>query len=602
MLSFFKSFAIKAKKSFDAKVGFPISDIALIIFLPLILLLIKPQWIYSGLEFDPWIYLGHMLNLSGHMHAFADQYAASRLSAILPGAILYSFLSPHLANAILHFSLYYLATFALYFISIHLSGRREALVAAVFFGTNFFLIKTFGSDYVDAYIIAYFLGAVSLLICKTEKFFYSDLQILCAGALAFGMFNSNITAIFFIPYLLILACLRSRTLFSIKQSSFKIGIFLVGFLLAFLALSLVGYLLNGRIWLLKPQLMFAASSAPNTSPFHSAMGNWLDQAYWLLIPALVICLVPVAALCSNITTLSLFRSRIAIIQLLNYFYLVLLFLVLFLLQLTGKYPIIQFWFYTNWIFLPLSFIVFGTLLGRSLEKISMRAWFVTLSVCLFACIFSIFAETRTSIQAILVIFFIASITVCSLFLWRAGPIACSLAIIIVFAASNLLAASNFRMRVAFPEEHAEALDIQQSFDSLKRESYGAIVQCANLANRIAPDANIWFWFDNKEKFAPIFNAIACTHWWGFRLINRDFPSLKSSTDMRGEPIRSGSLIMILSQSGTSLQADSVAQLVDADLDTVVLEKTKIESGSVNFNAITLMVKESPSDTNSFKKF
>ncbi len=570
-------------KRFDSR------EIGIILLLPLVLLALQTQWIYSGLWHDPWIYLGHMLNFGGHMKAFADQYAASRVSAILPGAILYHLLPPQVANLILHFGLYYLATISLYFTSKKLNGSRAALITAIFFGTSYFILDALGSDYVDAYIIAYFLAAIALLTNTSRKKAFIFFQILVAGILAFGLFNSNITAGILLPYLLFLVCLKGEAASSWKAISYRIGIFSFGFLVALSAISLVGYFANGKMWIFGSQLSFASTTATITSPFYSPINYWINHAYWLLFPTIIVYLIPIALLQYKNTPKMLILSGVGIVNIVTYFYLAALLLGLILLQIIAKRPVIQSWFYASWILLPLSYVTMPNVFGETLEKLNKRAWIALLCACLIVSTLSVALRTDALRLVSFPAIFITATVVLGLVFAIGNPMPRNAGVILSFSAINLLAGSNFQMRFTYPPNSGEEIDRQQSFDSRRHESFVAITQCANLAKRIAPDSDVWFWFDIKEELGPVFNAAACTHWWGFRILNRDFPILNGPIDMRGDSIKTGTRIMILSGKMNNLQAESIAQLLSAGIQTVELEKKKIKSGNMQYDALTLLV-------------
>jgi len=44
---------------------------------------------------------------------------------------------------------------------------------------------------------------------------------------------------------------------------------------------------------------------------------------------------------------------------------------------------------------------------------------------------------------------------------------------------------------------------------------------------MGPNANAYFWYDEKSSLGAVFTAIASTYLWGYRLINDQFPSLPS---------------------------------------------------------------------------
>src|SRR4051794_3694687 len=70
--------------------------------LPWALLLIDPNWIFSDLYNDPWIYFGYFLNLPGHLRTFGDLYFSDRLAVTVPGYLCHRLLPVVAAHLLLH--------------------------------------------------------------------------------------------------------------------------------------------------------------------------------------------------------------------------------------------------------------------------------------------------------------------------------------------------------------------------------------------------------------------------------------------------------------------------------------------------------------------
>jgi hypothetical protein len=565
-------------------------NVAIIVALPWVLLLLGSEWIYSGLWHDPWIYLGHMLNFSGHMTAFADNYAASRLSALLPGTLAYRVFSPVVANCFLHVGIYYGSAFSLYITARELAGSRAAVVATVFFGTSFFVLATLGSDYVDAYIITYFLLATALLVIPSPQSLVAGVQVFFAGTFAFCMFNANISAAILMPFLGLLVLLKRAGASPLRKSRLAfVALFLVGMVFAFLSLSAIGYSANGRLWLLQSQFNFLSSPLYTGNPFYKPMPEWIGHAYWLLVPALMVLLFPLTKLPRRRLKSGPAWPRHFLISLITYSYLSGLLISALVLNRVWQSPMAQYWYYVSWMLLPFSFIVLSLAVSPSLQYLRAQTWSFVLAVSVAGSVAAAVWKPSLIIPADTLIVALSTgslLVVC--FLASSSPLPRVLAVVLALCFANIAAATNFRIHFSYPEGVGIAYGARE-FKGSKAAAFSCIVQTALLAKRVAPDSNAWFWFDIDEPLGPVFNAAACTHWWGIRIINTDFPWISTPHDFARNRIKSGSQIIALSQSLTGSKQLMLSQLKSAGIHVEVLESSTINAGDIRFQALALGV-------------
>ena len=144
--------------------------ILILLVLPWVSLAIDPNWIYSRLLRDFWIYYGYFRNFPDHLSWFHEQYFSSRLSVILPGALAYQLFPPLIANAILHLGLYYVCVLSLYLALCRSCDRASSLVAAIALGANPAFLEAVGRDYVDGFGMANFLVGLLLRSCSKITF------------------------------------------------------------------------------------------------------------------------------------------------------------------------------------------------------------------------------------------------------------------------------------------------------------------------------------------------------------------------------------------------------------------------------------------------
>ena len=139
--------------------------LAAVALLPVIVLWHQDNALFTGYGYiDPWIYFGYFRNLvEFKRNLFVGDPHGTRLSWILPGAVLHHFFPPLAATYFLHLGVHTLATVSLFLTLKWLAGARRAFVTAMVFSVNPWLWAATGWDYVDGVAIAYCLLTMALL-------------------------------------------------------------------------------------------------------------------------------------------------------------------------------------------------------------------------------------------------------------------------------------------------------------------------------------------------------------------------------------------------------------------------------------------------------
>src|SRR5688572_17160966 len=86
--------------------------------LPFLLVVFHDFWGYTSTQsamIDPWLYTSYFLHLKTQLAAFPDAYYGDRLSAVLPGWLLYQVFGSWLGNHIHKLVVIYAALFAIYY-------------------------------------------------------------------------------------------------------------------------------------------------------------------------------------------------------------------------------------------------------------------------------------------------------------------------------------------------------------------------------------------------------------------------------------------------------------------------------------------------------
>src|SRR5258708_7477462 len=164
-------------KSALRKIG---PDVLLIATLPIVLLIINSNWIFTPTPFvlnnrlvnpDPSFYFSyfrHFFDLVGQ-YPSNSHYFVERLSWNLPGYAAYHLFPPIAANLVLHLSIYYIGVFSIYGIVYFLFNQQTALLTALLMGGYTWFFRATGWDYVDGIGVAYFSVLLLLLTLAAFK-------------------------------------------------------------------------------------------------------------------------------------------------------------------------------------------------------------------------------------------------------------------------------------------------------------------------------------------------------------------------------------------------------------------------------------------------
>lgn len=128
---------------------------AILFFLPWVLFLVNPNWMFQGFgHMDPWYYFGMSIDFPRYQHLFIP-YSAERLTWILPARLFVAILSPVYGWLVFHVCVYCTATFSLYSIVRRLFDSQTAILTAMMMGCHPLFIGSNGWTYVDSGSLAY---------------------------------------------------------------------------------------------------------------------------------------------------------------------------------------------------------------------------------------------------------------------------------------------------------------------------------------------------------------------------------------------------------------------------------------------------------------
>ncbi len=252
--------------------------------LSLLLVLFRPGYLFPPFELvDSWIYSAYMWDPRSQVAEFGSTYYGSRLSWILPGAVLHSVLPPVCAH--LCFKLLFSAAFAVScgFTAYRASGMAGGILGVAFGTLAPQVIAALHADYIDSPVFVY--GALALAcIAGARDSRHWPVWVFVAGVFYSCMAVANLSALSNVG-LGIAAFHLCWLPFTLRRLAVSALIYLGA---AIVVLGIFGWihtLLGGPFHFLKPQvdmvLFFKAAKETQWSPKD---WTWAAGSTWLIIP------------------------------------------------------------------------------------------------------------------------------------------------------------------------------------------------------------------------------------------------------------------------------------------------------------------------------
>lgn len=549
--------------------------LAILAALPLVLLAIDSDWIFSGPHRDAWIYYGYFENAVYLLRRFPETYYSSRLAVILPGFVLHHLLPPLVANLVLHLALYWAAVLSFYGVVKKTFGVRVALLTGLALGCHPYLLSEVGWNYVDGFGIAYFLVALLLVTLATESPSWRPLLV-AAGAVATAIVSTNL---FYVVYLPVLA---GHFIVLNQRRGNRIPL-LAGALWAILGAAGMFALFGSFTWgvsgdfiYLLSSLSFAAGSVGTPSIFRGDTYRWLPDAVWLVFPTVVL-LGSGLLLGHARLNPSLRRNRLLLWSQVQFLYLALLML---LLQFAGR-PILQYFFYPT-LLIPLAFLAFAAQVALLMADLSGRR-FVALATAVAVlqivplCVPLVRALSPMSTQ------FPSTVLL-------ALPAGLGVVLVlarkttgerVVLLAFLCLALSQLLVR--------QGGSIFWNFEKHGNDGRGLFLQMSHAVTAIEsfdPSQNARLWYNSDGKEGGVYDAVASAFLLCPRMINLGFPDLPNARMCDGVQLGPGVPIAILSADPAALEKADAA-IRGIGLSARFLGREEIEGPSRGF-AITYL--------------
>lgn len=538
-------------------------DLFVILALPLLVLTVNDEWIFNADFIDSWVYFGYFLNLPDHLRTFAGTYYGSRLSWILPGYLAYQLFPPLIANYVLHLGFYYLAVISLYLTLKYTLGHRSALLTAILMGyyPNFWWAV--GWDYVDGAGLAYFLLTMLLLTCAVKFSWWRT--ALYVGGLSFAaLIHSNIFWVVFFPVFGLYYLLANHK-YRRNPQHWSLLIFALGFIGLTVLLGAINYIFTQDFLFFWPSVSFSLKSIREPNPWKAPSYAWLRTATWLVFPVFTL-MASLAFFLRQRILLSVSLISFDRLFLLTY---ILIASILLAFELRGN-PVLQHQYYASYL-IPGMFLAIGSLVGARLSHLNEYQFTLLVGSTIFVPLIPfVLLFTLTSILTILdlkdnvgLLVLVISLFGLSIFLFKPTLNAKWLILVLVcFSVANVMMID-------------DRLNPDIKGDNLQPKTrYLAILEGFQTVQALDLQNNVHFWYDEMAPLGAIYQSVASTYLWGYRLINTRFPSL----DDNWQRLNPGTKVAILSNDFDTLQKASEAlNQYGYEVRLIAEKKIKVEN-------------------------
>jgi hypothetical protein len=479
--------------------------------LPFLLLAIDNNWIFSDLYNDPWIYFGYFLNLPEHLKTFDDAYFGDRLTVLIPGYLFHRLLPDLWAHVLLHLVLYEITILSTYLTLRLTVGIRGALYASMAMGTNFYVLKALGWDYVDGFGMAY-LAATILFLILARKSRWRGLFMALAGASGVSTLISNPGYVdFLMPIgILIIHDWSDRPL---RRVSRDLAFLTLGAVVLLSVLELCFYEITGKFCTFQAtRLILSASTfANNSSKYESSLWGW--HACWLAVPA-AMGVGGFILLTGNILRGSRSNQDPETGECCFSAILLATIVVCTLSDLFTASANLQLFFYSS-LFLPSAFLTLGALSARLWRSLTPKQYIcvIMLSFVLFLTAGLLEGHIPPLVPIALAPIVAAVIPgVLSVFLaiHGRGP-AAAVAFSLLLGLSQVVASQSFRLELCLPPRMSINFYNIREFDHARASVTRVISETARAILEDEPSGRSLFWFDVLEPPGILFKAVSNTH-------------------------------------------------------------------------------------------
>lgn len=541
----------------------PDPGLAALVLLPLGLLALDSDWIFSGPHRDAWIYYGYFENGVDYLRRFQDHYYASRPAVILPGFVLHHLLPTVTANVVLHLAVYWSAVLSFYLVARELFGSRVALLAGIALGCHPYFLRAAGWNYVDGFGIAYFLIALLLLTRTAGSRLWRPL-LAAAGAMAAALVSTNL---FYGVYLLLLAGYflvlnRGRQRIPLLSAFFWAASGTLGTLVLF---GLLAQAAGGRFLYLATSFRFLADSVGTPNPFRSPGYGWVPGAVWLVVP--VLALLGGAALLVRQPSVRKERALLwCQAQLL------LLALITLYFQVVGDTAVLQHFYYAS-LLIPVAFLALAGQISPLVARLPPRGFAALaagVTLLLIAPLLVPIARIDPRDFAFGVPALLAGLGIVAGAGWRDGGRSALLTVFVSLALVHLLIRQGGTIFWEFERHGGDGHGL-----------YSQMGRAVGSLDTFDPSHRVRLWYDYEAEDGIVYDAVASVFLLCPNMVNLEFPALASVRMCDGALLAPGVRVAVLSADPSAFEKAEAA-LRNVGLSARLIRREEIPGPSRGF--------------------
>lgn len=549
----------------------------------LLLFLCRPGYTFGPTDsIDGWVYTGYQWNLRGHIKEFGPLYYGSRLSWIIPGAILHSLLPPVAANICFKLSVSALFASACGAITYGTAGIRGALLAVCLsvFCPQF--IYALHADYVDSAVIMYgALAMAGITLARDSR--YWPAWILLAGVMFAGMVVANLTSLAF-PGLGIALYHLLWLRWGFWRQLGCAGLYLAAAVVVVAGLGWVNQSIGGEFLFLRPQFeMLSSLNKASGNPWAAKDWHWVWEATWLVLPVGALSWGLFRSIVARSTHAQTQRLTVALTGALAVSGLVAV-----ILEMRGQ-PVLYFYYYASFQ-VGLAVPLLATCCVFSAEDRNKSVAWLFGGIALTAVVVVAVDSCSVSTHLIRYLPFLPSL--------GAIPVVTALALLPIALLAAFMAAGR-RGRLLRPALRPEVLlvgiltcSIPVYFHSpnvsyLLRETYASVNAAFWVIDRDFPHGSYRLW-EHPGQWGS--RSLASTRLWGYRLFTqKPFPqfdpvsvaNLAGRTLIITAPVNRGKRVLLEAKR-------ALARFADITHEQIIQVPGAAETG---FDLVTLVLKE-----------
>jgi hypothetical protein len=473
---------------------------------------------------DPWLYTGCFISFPEHMQLFASTYYVNRLSWLLPGILAHNLFPALAANYVLHLGFFYALLFGTYALLSSGANRQIALLGAIVMGWTPAIVSALSWDYVDGAGIVFIVLTLLCLEKSATTVSRRWLWSTAAGAGMACMATSNLFLVVMTPIVLLFYVMRAgpsqwRAIAATAVTAGAGGVMMLG------AFALANHHYGGPWFFMAPS--FAAARYVSSNPDIWRVTGWHARASWLALPF-------VAAAGTLIDLVSSPRGRTRFSRALQ---VTMLAAAALWTGFEMREPLLQISYYSSYL-LPLSVLALMAQVDLSNAGFQRSNIFLAIATMVaFVCGHWFFLDREPGLASTLTQFPWAvrsyqwlwfgtfSLESFSTFVAVGGGVLAVMCLKLI--PSKRVAWCGFVIGMAIGCAAAPSTWPSRSATHVQ-QAYAEAVAVNRYVTAYVKGRSPRFWYDVRAFPNRSLQSIASTYFWGFSLVNEQFPRITAA--------------------------------------------------------------------------